>query len=134
MQVNIKATQKELEEKSDKLVLAVASLLDNSDSELSNKLVKAIQDKSVEFDEPVLQELLKIFSHNYNDQIQKMIQDIEKVLKGESVWKSLDDGISYFHLDADGSYIEDFELLEKGGPVGLKSLSSISLCGGYETA
>ena len=120
MQVNIKATQKELKEKSDKLVLAVAAILDNSDSELSNKLVKAIQDKQVEFNDPVLQELLKIFAHNYNEQTQKMIQDIEKVLKGESVWKSLDEGVSYFHLNAEGEYIEDFEdfeYLTKGGPV-----------------
>jgi SWI/SNF-related matrix-associated actin-dependent regulator 1 of chromatin subfamily A len=120
VQVNIKATQKELEEKSDKLVLAVASILDNSDSELSDKLVKAIQDKQAEFNDPVLQELLKIFAHNYNEQTQKMIQDIEKVLKGESVWKSLDDGVSYFHLNDGGEYIEDFEDVEyltKGGPV-----------------
>jgi hypothetical protein len=120
VQVNIKATQKELEEKSDKLVLAVASILDNSDSGLSDKLVKAIQDKQAEFNDPVLQELLKIFAHNYNEQTQKMIQDIEKVLKGESVWKSLDDGVSYFHLNDGGEYIEDFEDVEyltKGGPV-----------------
>lgn len=99
MKIKIQTTENELLSKTDKFVQAISQVVDKVNPELGEALLKALPKKDELFSDPVQLELLKQWEMGYKEQIELMLKDIEKVLNGKTVFKSEDDGISYFHFD-----------------------------------
>lgn len=117
MKIQIQGIE-ELPSKSNELVKSVSKLLTRVDPDLSYSLLKALPKKDELFTDPVQLELLKQWELGYRKQVDQMIADIEKVIDGKPIFKSLDEGISYFKFDPNiQDYVEESnEDLNKGGP------------------
>lgn len=117
MKIQIQGTEEELLAKSDELVKSLSRLINKVDPDLSENLLKALPKSDTLFTEPVQLELLKQWELSYREHMDRMIDDIIKVMDGKSVFKSLDDGISYFRFDSSTQdYVEESnEDLNKGG-------------------
>jgi len=76
MRLQIDATEEELIEKQDQLITALAEVFPGIEKSISGKAV----DKELKY--PALQQILQQTSKMYREQIQQMLDDIQKVIDG----------------------------------------------------
>lgn len=84
MRVRVEATVKELEERCDDLVRALADRFSDFDPGLAEMLEKALPHKEQELKYPVLRELKRRTTVEYEAQLKKMLGAISDVLDGKS--------------------------------------------------
>ena len=97
MKLRVDATPEELEEKAPDLVKAMIELLRPASPDMADVLEKAIPSKEQELKFPVLRALQKQTEVAYDKQMDKMMEDIGKVLDKSlktSVFKKSEDAVS----------------------------------------
>jgi SWI/SNF-related matrix-associated actin-dependent regulator of chromatin subfamily A-like protein 1 len=116
MHIQIEANKEELFSKRVSLIKSIADCIGEVDSDLKNRLIKAIDNKDKLFTDPVLLEVLKQWEIGYKDQTNAMLVDIGKVLNKGKLNKSLGSDPSWIGVDLDGTLAEYHEYK---GPVSI---------------